>query len=268
MFVTVLLLSQPVCAGNDWKRVSGNVDMKTGNALSCGDYTIKLVDFSAADKTALFEIASASGKKEIAIVAAGNSYLFGDDNYKATFVNYKNKKINIAVYARLRPVFRTETETRKSHSISYTHITTAVFECKEKTASGVVIEFECENVKLNGKLNNVKIGTCAVGAKSKVTIKYTPVENASIVAKITYKDAAGKEYKQCIDVIKNISIVEESKEVAATENTVVVRKTSNEDRAKRVFIKAIDTAIARITFTVEQKDQLLNIKKTLEDSLN
>jgi len=267
MFAMALLLSHPAYAVSDWKHVSGNVNMRTGNALSCGDYTIKLVDFSTTDKTALFEIVSTSGKKEIAIVAAGNSYLFGDGNCKITFVNYKNKKINVAVYMRLRPVFRTETETKKSNSVSYTHITSVVFECKEKTASDVSIKLECENLTLNGKLKGIKIGTCAVGAKSKATIKYTPLENASIIARIEYKDATGKKYEQCIDVIKNIQIVEESKEVAATES-IVVKKTTNENNAKRVFICAIDVAITRITLTDEQKAQLLNIRNSLEDSLN
>ena len=266
MFAIALLLSHPAYAGSDWKYVSGNINMKTGNALSCGDYTIKLVDFSVTDKTALFEIVPTSGKKEIAIVAAGNSYLFGDDNYKVTFVNYKNKKINIAVYVRLRPVFRTETETKKSNSVLYTHVTSVTFECKEKTASGVSIEFECENLTLNGKPRGIKIGTCAVGAKSKATIKYTPDENASIIARIEYKDATGKKYEQCVDVIKNVQIAEESKEVAATES-VVTKKTKNENNAKRIFIRAIDVAITRITFADEQKAQLVNIRNSLEDSL-
>ena len=264
-------MSQPACAVSDWKHVSGNVNMKTGNAITCGDYTIKLVDVSYGDKATdtalLFEIASTSGKKEVAIVAAGGSYLFCDDNYKVTFVNYKNKKINVAAYRTLRPVFRIATETKKSNSISYTHITSVVFECKEKTASNIVIQFSCENVTLNGRLRDIEIGTCAVGAKPKATLRYTPHENASIVAKVVYEGTGGKKYEQCIDVISNLPVVEEITEVAATDGTVTVKKITNENNYKRVFIRAIDVAIKRITFTDEQKTQLMKIKESLELSI-
>jgi len=267
VLVVAVLLSHPAYAASDWKHVSGNVDMKRGNVLQCGDYTLKLIDFSVADRTVLLEIVSSSGEKEIAIVPAGSSHLFGDDNYKVTFVNYKNKKINVAIYMRLRPVFRIETETNTANSLSYTHITSVTFECKEKTAVDAVIEFECKDVKLNGKLHDVKIGTCAVGSRSKATIKYTPLENASIIAKVVYKDATGKKYKQCIDVVSNLPVVAETNEVTATKDTVTVKKTTNEDTYKRIFIRAIDVAIIRITFTDEQKKQLMDIRNSLEGSL-
>jgi hypothetical protein len=272
VFMVALLLSHPACAASDWKYVSGNIDMKTGNAITCGDHVIKLVDVSygdlVTDTTLLLEILSISGKKEIAVVAAGQSHLFNDDNYKVTFVNFKNKKINVAAYRTLRPVFGIETQTTNSKSKSYTHTTTVTFVCQERTAGDATIKFDCENVKLRGKLSKVNAGTMQVGAERVFKIAYTPSDGAKIIASIEYTDTGGKTYKQCFDVVSNLPVAEEAKEVAATENMVTVKKTTNENAAKKVFIKAIDVAIKRITFTEEQKTQLINIKGALEHSIN
>ncbi len=271
VFVMALLLSHPVYASSDWKYVSGNINMKPGNAITCGDYVIKLVDVSygnlATDTTLLLDISSTSGKKEMSVVEAGKSYLFNDDNYKVTFVNYKNKKINVAAYRALRPVFGIETQTTESKSKSYTHMTTVTFVCREKTAGDVIIRFDCSNVKLKGKLSKVNVGTMSVGAEKTFKISYTPSDCAKIVASIEYTGDGGKSYEQCFDVVSNLP-VEEINEVATTKSTVTVKKTTNENAAKRVFIRAIDVAIKRITFTDGQKTQLINIKNTLEYSLN
>ena len=272
VFMVALLLSQPVCAASDWKYVSGNINMKPGNTITCGDYAIKLVDVSygdlATDTTLLLEILSVSGKKEIAIVAAGKSYLFNDDNYKVTFVNFKNKKINVAAYRALRPVFRIETTTTESKSKSYTHTTAVTFVCHEKTASDATIKFDCDNVRIKGKLSKVNIGTMPVGAERVFKIQYTPSDGAKIIARIEYTGAGGKTYKQCFDVVSNLPVAEEAKEVAATKSTVTTKKTTNENAAKKVFIRAIDVAMKRITFTDEQKTQLVNIKDALGHSIN
>ena len=268
LLLGILILINCCSAGSDWNYACGNRDMNIGNTLTCDDYAITLKDYSANDdglvNNILIEIANGE-QKQTEIISIGNSYKFGDDRYSISYVNYKKNKINVAVYKYTSPIFKFSTETEESNSNRYDYESTITLTCYDADACNIKVTCD-DNVREN--FDNFKMSHLRAKKSKEVDIKYSYNDNSKLILNVEYEDNEGNEYTQSYDVLCNLVVTEhEESGIATTNRDRVIQRYSNEYYAKKVFIKAIDTALSKISFTESEKLQLEQIKNSLEQSL-
>ena len=266
------LLLKPCYASSDWIYETGNRDTKIGNSLICDEYTITLKDYYTNDdglKTRiLIEIANGEDVYR-EIVNIGTSVRFGDDKYSFTYVNCKKEKINIAIYKYICPRFGITSETKPITTTSkYNYESEITLTCYDAIAYNIKVTFDNDNVI--GNFDNFKLNRMYTKKSKDISIKYLCEDAPTLIMNVEYEDKEGHEYTQSYDVLGNLVITEnENSEIAneKTQGVRVVQRYSKEYYPTKAFIRAIEIALDKISFTESEKLQLEQIKNSLEQSL-